>query len=196
MDDGYKHFTHDHNLTMNQAHESVKMSCSACHSLVIGTMYNCWQCNFVLHEQCFHATRSLQHPLHPSHPLTLLPHPTYIQNMYYCSLCELSGTGLSYACADCEFDLHMHCALSDSTDTDTENHDQELASQSQQNSYATQNVYPPSVQNHNQYSNMQEEIASLAREKERIRMDAQRHEILRERYRLEAKIRQDCIDLI
>nr|XP_043627189.1 uncharacterized protein LOC122598671 [Erigeron canadensis] len=216
MDIGHKHFTHGHNLTLNQAHEAAKMSCSGCNSLVIGTMYICWQCNFVLHEQCFRATRSLKHPSHPSHPLTLFPYPTYPSNSFYCNSCKLSGTGLSYSCSDCEFDLHVYCAQSSSNNTNTNNpatltqvnnyyHGQEAMSQSQQYSYVTQNVYPPSAQNHNPItnpqhssmnSNMQEEEISLAREKERIRMDAQRHEIVLERYRLEAKIRQDCIDLI
>lgn len=112
MNSGYKHFTHAHNLIMHQAHETARMSCSGCNTLVTGNAYVCWQCNFVLHAQCFHATRSLKLPSHPSHPLTLVPYPTYPSNSFYCDSCKLTGTGLSYCCSDCEFDIHVHCAYS------------------------------------------------------------------------------------
>ncbi|KAM0050227.1 putative kinase C-like, phorbol ester/diacylglycerol-binding protein [Helianthus debilis subsp. tardiflorus] len=112
MNSGYKHFSHAHNLIMHQAHDAANMPCSGCNSLVNGTAYVCWQCNFVLHEQCFHAMRSLKHPSHPSHPLTLVPYPTYPSNSFYCNICKLTGTGLSYSCSDCEFDLHVLCAQS------------------------------------------------------------------------------------
>ncbi|KAI3743757.1 hypothetical protein L1987_56823 [Smallanthus sonchifolius] len=112
MDQGYKHFSHLHNLIMHQIPEGVEVSCSGCNSSGTGTVYVCWQCNFFLHEQCFQATRSLKHPSHPPHPLTLVPYPTYPSNSFYCNSCRIMGTGFSYSCADCEFDLHVQCAYS------------------------------------------------------------------------------------
>ncbi|KAF5760982.1 putative chromatin regulator PHD family [Helianthus annuus] len=112
MDQGYKHFSHLHNLVMHQIPEGTEVSCSGCHSSANGTVYVCWQCNFFLHDQCYRATRSLKHPSHPLHSLTLVPYPTYPSNSFYCDSCRIKGTGFSYSCADCEFDLHVQCAYS------------------------------------------------------------------------------------
>ncbi|XP_076956774.1 uncharacterized protein LOC143632068 [Bidens hawaiensis] len=112
MDQGYKHFSHLHNLLFHQMPEGVEVSCSCCNSSGTGITYVCWQCNFFVHEQCFKAARSLKHPSHPPHPLTLVPYPTYPSNSFYCNSCQIIGTGFSYSCADCEFDLHVHCAYS------------------------------------------------------------------------------------
>ncbi|KAK9051595.1 hypothetical protein SSX86_028222 [Deinandra increscens subsp. villosa] len=121
MDQGYKHFSHLHNLIMHQMPEGIDVSCSGCHSSATGTVYVCWQCNFFLHDQCYYATRSLKHPSHPPHPLTLVPYPTYQSNSFYCNSCEIIGTGFSYSCADCEFDLHVQCAHSISGATSLNN---------------------------------------------------------------------------
>ncbi|KAI3498562.1 hypothetical protein L1887_34338 [Cichorium endivia] len=112
MEQGYKHFSHSHNLIMHQLPEGVDVSCSGCNSSGNDTVFICWQCNFLLHEQCYRATRSLKHPSHPPHPLTLVPFPTYPSNSFYCNSCEIIGTGFSYSCANCEFDLHVQCAYS------------------------------------------------------------------------------------
>ncbi|KAI3498563.1 hypothetical protein L1887_34339 [Cichorium endivia] len=112
MEQGYKHFSHSHNLILHQLPEGVEVSCSGCNSSGNGTVFICWQCNFFLHEQCYRATRSLKHPSHPPHSLTLVPYPTYPSNSFYCNSCEIIGTGFSYSCAHCEFDLHVQCAYS------------------------------------------------------------------------------------
>ncbi|MFS8026760.1 putative transcription factor interactor and regulator Znf-B family [Helianthus anomalus] len=69
MDQGFKHFSHLHNLIMHQMPQGIEVSCSACHSSATGIVYVCWQCNFFLHDQCYQANRSLKHPSHPIHPL-------------------------------------------------------------------------------------------------------------------------------
>ncbi|KAD4982533.1 hypothetical protein E3N88_19204 [Mikania micrantha] len=112
MDQGYKHFSHLHNLIKHELPEGVDVSCSGCHASATGTVYVCWSCNFYLHDQCYQATRSMKHPSHPPHPLTLVPYPTYHSNSFYCNSCQVIGTGFSYSCADCEFDLHVQCAYS------------------------------------------------------------------------------------
>ncbi|PWA44883.1 C1-like protein [Artemisia annua] len=112
MNQGNKHFSHPHNLVLHQLPQGVDLPCSGCNSSSTGTIYICWPCNFYLHEQCYHATRSMEHPSHPLHPLTLVPYPTYLSNSFYCNSCKDVGTGFSYSCADCEFDLHVQCAYS------------------------------------------------------------------------------------
>ncbi|KAL3537286.1 hypothetical protein ACH5RR_000652 [Cinchona calisaya] len=46
-----------------------------------------------------------------THPLTFLPIPTYSTYAFTCIACGSHGSGFSYSCAHCEFDLHMNCAL-------------------------------------------------------------------------------------
>ncbi|CAH1416047.1 unnamed protein product [Lactuca virosa] len=179
MDTAYKHFSHAHNLVIHQAHEAEKMSCSGCNSLVMGTIYVCWQCKFVLHEQCFRATRSLKHPSHPSHPLTLVPYPTYPSNSFYCNSCKHTGNGLSYSCSDCEFDLHIHCA------------------QSVSYVYAPNSVPNPitNIQYSSLASNMPEGILS-ASDIEHIKRNQERLEIATEEYRIAALRRKYILDSI
>ncbi|KAL8228034.1 hypothetical protein R6Q57_015618 [Mikania cordata] len=112
MASGFKHFSHKHNLMIHEMPDGAEVSCSGCNSLATKTIYICWQCNFYLHEQCFQATRSRKHPSHPQHPLTLVPYPTYPSNSFYCNSCKIVGTGFSYSCSECEFDLHVQCAYS------------------------------------------------------------------------------------
>ncbi|XP_023738829.1 uncharacterized protein LOC111886818 [Lactuca sativa] len=112
MESGYKHFSHTHNLMMHDIPEGADVSCSGCNSSATNTVYACWHCNFFLHEQCFHASRSRKHPSHPLHPLALVPYPTYPSNSFYCNSCKIIGTGFSYSCPDCDFDLHVQCAYS------------------------------------------------------------------------------------
>ncbi|CAH1416048.1 unnamed protein product [Lactuca virosa] len=208
MDTGYKHFSHAHNLVIHQAHEAEKMSCSGCNSLVMGTIYICWQCKFVLHEQCFRATRSLKHPSHPSHPLTLVPYPTYPSNSFYCNSCKHTGNGLSYSCSDCEFDLHVHCAQSNSHTPMmillNQTHGQGVVPHHGHNSYVPQNVYAPTSVLHNpitniQYSsvasNMPEGVLS-ASDLEHIKRNQQRLEIAREESRIAALGRKYILDSI
>ncbi|KAL4585795.1 hypothetical protein LXL04_010421 [Taraxacum kok-saghyz] len=129
MESGYKHFSHTHNLMMHDMPEGAEVSCSGCNSSASNTVYVCWQCNFFLHEQCFHASRSRKHPSHPLHPLNLVPYPTYPSNSFYCNSCKIIGTGFSYSCSDCDFDLHVQCAysISGATNFHQPHHDQAIS---------------------------------------------------------------------
>ncbi|KAL7234080.1 hypothetical protein ACSBR1_017640 [Camellia fascicularis] len=108
----FKHFSHPHGLCFRQVPDQVpETQCAGCNTPASGSVYTCRQCNnFNLHEQCFQATRSLNHPSHPSHPLSLFPYPTYPSSSFFCNSCNLAGTGFSFSCSTCEFDLHVHCA--------------------------------------------------------------------------------------
>lgn len=213
MDSGFKHFSHAHSLAMHQAHEGAKMACTGCHSLVIGTMFVCQQCNFVLHEQCFRATRSLKHPSHPSHPLTLVPYPTYPSNSFYCNFCKLTGTGLSYSCSDCEFDLHVHCAYSNINQPSIitpVNHHPQTQHNSVQHSYMNaQHVGLVSGQTGNHNPNVNPQYSFMApnaqvkeygictdADVEHARMNMQRIEIENEKSRISAINRQRILDMI
>ncbi|XP_019054317.1 PREDICTED: uncharacterized protein LOC104603610 [Nelumbo nucifera] len=70
---------------------------------------NCF-CNYYLHQKCLNVERSMEHPAHPKHPLTLLPMPTYPPGAFLCSACREDGSSFSLSCAHCEFDLHVQCA--------------------------------------------------------------------------------------
>ncbi|XP_047320863.1 uncharacterized protein LOC124924924 [Impatiens glandulifera] len=109
-----KHFSHDHALTLYHMAEGSETLCSGCKLPGLTTAYMCWQCQYFLHEQCFNAKRSIIHPSHSSHPLTLLPYSTYTSSSFLCNSCHLSGTGFSYACSHCDFDIHLHCAYTTS----------------------------------------------------------------------------------
>ncbi|KAH6811980.1 hypothetical protein C2S53_017785 [Perilla frutescens var. hirtella] len=132
-----KHFSHHHPLLFHQVPQGSQTHCSGCKSPASGIVYVCWQCSYFLHDQCYHAQRSLnQHPSHPVHPLSLLPFPTYPSASFFCNLCNLAGDGFSYSCSACDFDIHLHCALTPSPNPHLS-----------QNYHNPQNpVYPPPPQ--------------------------------------------------
>ncbi|KAL3622420.1 hypothetical protein CASFOL_033831 [Castilleja foliolosa] len=107
----FKHFSHHHSLFLHQPPQgSHDIHCSGCKSRASDDVYVCWQCNYFLHGQCLRATRSLRHPSHPHHPLTLVPFPTHPSGSFICNTCHISGDAFSYTCSACEFDIHIHCA--------------------------------------------------------------------------------------
>ncbi|KAL9175680.1 hypothetical protein ABFS82_02G127500 [Erythranthe guttata] len=106
-----RHFSHKHGMVFHQVVQGSEIHCSGCKSAGSGNVYVCWQCNYFLHEHCFRSERSLKHPSHHLHPLTLMPFPTYPSGSFSCNSCNLDGDGFSYSCSECEFDIHVHCAL-------------------------------------------------------------------------------------
>lgn len=52
----------------------------------------------------------ISHPSHPSHTLTLLVAPVYDGGYFNCDGCGVNGTGFSYQCSLCDFDVHALCA--------------------------------------------------------------------------------------
>ncbi|KAL8028478.1 hypothetical protein ABFX02_14G163000 [Erythranthe guttata] len=106
----YKHFSHSHGLVFHQAAPGSEIHCSGCKSPGSGNVYACWRCNYFLHEQCFRASRSFNHPSHPQHPLTLVSYPTHTSAAFFCNSCNHGGSGFCYCCSECDFDVHIHCA--------------------------------------------------------------------------------------
>ncbi|KAK4379625.1 hypothetical protein RND71_001487 [Anisodus tanguticus] len=107
-----QHFSHHHILkSLALLDESEELQCQACDQPIFEPFQGCISCNFYLHDNCLNAPRSLVHPCHPSHPLTLLPTPTYSSRSFICNACGSEGRSCSLSCAHCEFDLHVQCAL-------------------------------------------------------------------------------------
>ncbi|XP_015071099.1 uncharacterized protein LOC107015360 [Solanum pennellii] len=106
-----QHFSHHHILKKLVLDENEELQCQACENSIFVPFHGCISCNFYLHDNCLNAPRSLIHPSHPSHPLTLLPAPTYSSRSFTCNACGSEGRSCSLSCAHCEFDLHMQCAL-------------------------------------------------------------------------------------
>ncbi|KAL7204250.1 hypothetical protein ACSBR2_017343 [Camellia fascicularis] len=121
----YQHFSHHHLLIPLKLNQDEKINCKACERLIIEPFHGCLSCNYYLHDHCIDKPRSLNHPSHTSHPLTLLPIPTYPDRCFSCNACGSDGNAFSYSCAQCEFDLHIHCASLPTTIL-KENHTHEL----------------------------------------------------------------------
>ncbi|CDP10152.1 unnamed protein product [Coffea canephora] len=107
----YKHFSHQHNLNIYKVQQGQICRCHGCQSLCHDSIYACWACDFFLHEHCGNATRYVNHPAHPLHPLILIPSPTYCSGSFVCNACGEIGNAFSYCCALCEIDLHLNCAF-------------------------------------------------------------------------------------
>jgi hypothetical protein len=60
--------------------------------------YNCFQCDYVLHEVCANLPRKLDHGLH-NHPLFLDPVPLNAWDSSNCSVCERVTVGFVYKCS-------------------------------------------------------------------------------------------------
>ncbi|WZZ04711.1 uncharacterized protein LOC106358426 [Brassica napus] len=103
------HFSHPHPLQLIPPTSSPP--CSACKLTGgNGRVYSCRPCNFSLHESCSKMKQVITHPSHPSHTLTLLVTPVYDGGYFNCDGCGVNGTGFSYQCSLCDFDIHALCA--------------------------------------------------------------------------------------
>ncbi|KAI5647698.1 hypothetical protein M9H77_33703 [Catharanthus roseus] len=105
------HFSHPHELQLLEVpaiHE--KLNCNACEQQILEPYHGCRKCQYWLHSNCLNFPRSIQHPSHPSHPLTLLQNPTYSSRSFFCNACTSVGNNFTLSCAHCEFDLHLKCA--------------------------------------------------------------------------------------
>lgn len=104
-----QHFSHAHPLQLCNLKPQDQAQCNGCKSPCTGLAYRCTPCNYSLHKACTRIPNQIHHPSHP-HPLALLPTPTYPTGSFSCDACGKQGTGFSFHCAACEFDLHAPCA--------------------------------------------------------------------------------------
>lgn len=114
------HFSHSHPLKLiNHDHHQQQptnyyyfpSSCAACNLHPSGLIYSCTTCPFFLHKTCFRMPNKITHPSHNPHPLTLLATPLYPDGLFNCDACGEHGSGFSYHCKPCGFDLHILCAV-------------------------------------------------------------------------------------
>lgn len=115
------HFSHDHPLIFTEELENdgnKKVVCSAgCEEPVSGSVYKCprSKCDFLLHKSCAELSPQAQHPLHPNHPLTLMPAST---SNICDACCKRCGPCFFYSCKLCDFDLDIKCISRWRTDPD------------------------------------------------------------------------------
>ncbi|MFQ6651529.1 hypothetical protein Gotur_023817, partial [Gossypium turneri] len=104
--------SHHHPLVFIQAN-SVAALCLGCEKPIEGWSYGCYQCEFYLHKGCaeLELAPKIQHPFHPKHLLTLLPKSPYSLGTNWCSFYRKNSVGFVYNYFDCEFGLHINCAL-------------------------------------------------------------------------------------
>lgn len=112
----YQYFNHSHLLLSLRLDEGEEINYKACDRLIAEqTFYGCIACKYYLHDRCLNLPRWIKHPSHPSHSLTLLPAPTYPSGSFSCNACGSAANSFSKSCAECEFDLHLHCSSLPST---------------------------------------------------------------------------------
>ncbi|KAL0339550.1 UNVERIFIED_CONTAM: hypothetical protein Sradi_4471800 [Sesamum radiatum] len=81
----YKHFSHQHTLTLYKVQPGQQFQCHGCHLPCNDSVFACWRCNFFLHDHCGNANRYVKHPSHSLHPLVLIPSPTYCSGSFLCT---------------------------------------------------------------------------------------------------------------
>ncbi|AEC06656.1 Cysteine/Histidine-rich C1 domain family protein [Arabidopsis thaliana] len=100
-DDLIKYFCHDHHLKLEK-YDRVRDMDKQCQACVLHVdsrhFYNCFQCDYVLHEVCANLPRKLDHGLH-NHPLFLDPVPLNAWDSSNCSVCERVTVGFVYKCS-------------------------------------------------------------------------------------------------
>ncbi|KAJ9538779.1 hypothetical protein OSB04_031512 [Centaurea solstitialis] len=87
----------------NAKKKGVVIQCVGCLEPISGgSAYGCISCNCFLHMTCAKATPTINHHLHPLHPLTFMPHN---YESFYCDMCNAKFTSevLVYNCEECNF---------------------------------------------------------------------------------------------
>ncbi|KAJ8760817.1 hypothetical protein K2173_021855 [Erythroxylum novogranatense] len=106
------HFSHSHTLTLFNSSEELNDGdvCYGCKLRLRprDPAYGCFECSFYLHKSCVEIPRKVSHPYHPSHYL-------HIQlaeaSKARCDACREENNGLAYWCSQCDFGLHLLCAV-------------------------------------------------------------------------------------
>ncbi|XP_019096417.1 PREDICTED: uncharacterized protein LOC109130818, partial [Camelina sativa] len=109
-----QHFSHqNHHMRLNVVTDRTfdeNKCCQACTLPICDDIiYNCMQCDFVLHQECAHLPRKKQHATHP-HPLSL--HVDHQDGWFKCEACDRRNNGFGYLCceSECDFMLDVCCA--------------------------------------------------------------------------------------
>ncbi|KAF3974631.1 hypothetical protein CMV_002047 [Castanea mollissima] len=108
-----QHFCHpEHPLLFNQDDRRGR-PCWGCRERVFGPSYSCKKCDWYFHHKsCAELPLGLHHPLHPIHPLILIPEwRQYEENIAFsnCEVCKEFRYEYTYWCYRCNFNLHVRC---------------------------------------------------------------------------------------
>ncbi|CAH8265932.1 unnamed protein product [Arabidopsis lyrata] len=121
-----RHPSHNHPLRVFKARDKDEVVCSGCELELTGQAFKCMKsdCDYFLHKSCFDLPRETNHKSHPNHSLTLLHSPPYGQS-YTCDACGEYGSGFTYNCSECQYDVHVGCAFIPET-VEREDHEHPL----------------------------------------------------------------------
>ncbi|XP_010442014.1 PREDICTED: uncharacterized protein LOC104725107 [Camelina sativa] len=122
-----RHPSHNHPLRVFKAKEEDEAACSGCELELIGQAFKCIEsdCDYFLHKSCFDLPSETHHKSHQDHPLTLLHSPPDERSVYTCDACDQYGSGFTYHCSNCNYNLHVGCTFIPET-IDREDHEHPL----------------------------------------------------------------------
>ncbi|KAL1214271.1 Protein VACUOLELESS GAMETOPHYTES [Cardamine amara subsp. amara] len=108
-----RHPSHNHPLRFFKSQEEDEIICSGCELELIGQAFKCTksECDYFLHKSCFDLRGEIHHKCHPNHSLILLYSAPYRRPRYICNACDANGTGFTYHCSECRYDVHVGCAF-------------------------------------------------------------------------------------
>ncbi|KAK2994056.1 hypothetical protein RJ640_010685 [Escallonia rubra] len=114
MESESKHFSHEHELTLNKENDTggEEVVCDGCNKPITDDdAYSCSDCNFFLHKTCAELPEEINNVSHPAHPLSLFAEPPYEETLIHCDCCDETWGWFTYNCDLCEFDVCMACVL-------------------------------------------------------------------------------------
>ncbi|XVE81874.1 hypothetical protein DITRI_Ditri15bG0101000 [Diplodiscus trichospermus] len=99
------HFLHWDPLVLTEEGEiNDEVVCLGCRNRLACPFYGCRYCNFYLHKSCAELPEEIHNFFHPCLlVLHILPY------RYVCNACFKDGSGFSYCCRRCNFDMHLKC---------------------------------------------------------------------------------------
>ncbi|KAJ9538778.1 hypothetical protein OSB04_031511 [Centaurea solstitialis] len=95
----------------NAKKKDVVIRCVGCLEPISGgSAYGCISCNCFLHKLCAKSTPTINHHLHPLHPLTFMSHDF---EEFYCDVCgnRVSSEVHTYYCMICDFAACLKCGV-------------------------------------------------------------------------------------
>ncbi|XP_047307877.1 uncharacterized protein LOC124911438 [Impatiens glandulifera] len=107
-----EHFSHHHTLFLSDEKEGCDIPCNVCSEPVMGLVYCCKQCVFVLHKWCAEIPHEIHDQTHP-HVLTLVPNgpsSSSFSNNFSCNRCLEESSCFRFSCIDCSYNIHVECA--------------------------------------------------------------------------------------
>ncbi|XP_038712991.1 uncharacterized protein LOC120006938 [Tripterygium wilfordii] len=132
-----EHFSHPrHKLILLQHDDDheIETKCDGCMRLISCPFYRCLECDFSLHITCSKLPKQINHPLHPQHPLTLVPNNDKFT--LCCWACSNPFHGFSYRCRACfGFTIDIRCALVNPLEFYHDSHKHPLSVFTQGNNY-------------------------------------------------------------